>query len=187
MRRLQRQQAHTEREVLYKEIMEAEKEDQQLFYRLGSKQRKTTQNTTNTIIIEGNELATHEEIIEGWKLQFQKFATPDNNDSKVDNTNKDYEEQVIMNDILINQLSSNIKEPTLPVTHEEVQKAINHLKYRITAEHIQLAQGNLIPLITTLVNKTIELGFLPQHLKEGVLTSVLKKGKDQKILSNYRE
>ena len=33
-----------------------------------------------------------------------------------------------MNDILINQLSSNIKEPTLPDTHEEVQKAINHLK-----------------------------------------------------------
>ena len=193
LRRLQRQQAHTEREVLYKEIMEAEKEDQQLFYRLVSKQRKTTQNTTNTIIIEGNELATHEEIIEGWKLHFQKLATPASSDTDVDNINKDYEEQVIMNDILIHQLSSNIKEPILPVTHEEVQEAINHLKknkapdaYGITAEHIQLAQENLIPLITSLVNKTIELGSLPQHLKEGVLTPVLKKGKDQRIPSNYR-
>ena len=75
----------------------------------------------------------------------------------------------------------------MPVTHNEVESAINHLKknkapdaYGITAEHIQLAQESLIPILTSLVNKTIEIGSLPKHLKEGVLTSVLKKGKDKK-------
>ena len=190
LRRLQRQQAHSDRETLYKEIMDAEKEDQQLFYKLVNKQRKTKSHTTSTIILEGNELATNEEILGGWKLHFQKLATPDDQNN---NTDTDLEDQVNMNDLLIQQLNSTINEPIMPITHEEVQGAIKQLKknkapdaYGITAEHIQLAQVGLIPIITSLVNKTIELGSLPQHLKEGVLTPVLKKGKDQKIPSNYR-
>ena len=57
--------------------------------------------------------------------------------------------------------------------------------YGITAEHVQLTQENLLPLITAFIN-SIQHGTLPQHLKEGVLTSVLKMEKDQRIPSNYR-
>ena len=46
LRRLQRQQAYIERETLYKERMTSEKEDQQLFYKLINKQRKTSQEGT---------------------------------------------------------------------------------------------------------------------------------------------
>ena len=190
LRRLQRQQAHYERETLYKEIMEAEKEDQQLFYKLVNKQRKTPQQSTNAIITEGIERTTPDEILGGWKLHFQKLATPNNENLSTDTK---LEEQTIMNDLLIQQVCSDINEPIIPISHEEVKNAINQLKknkapdaYGITAEHLQLAQETLIPLLTSMVNKTIEAGSLPQHLKEGVLTPVLKKGKDQKIPSNYR-
>ena len=152
------QRAHSDRDTLYKEIMNAEKEEQQLFYKLVNKQRKTKQHTTSTIIIEGSELATNEEILGGLKLHFQKQATPDDQNT---NTDTDFEEQVNMNDLLIHKLNSTINEPIMPITHEEVQGAIKQLKknkapdaYGITTEHIQLAQGSLIPIVTSLVNKT---------------------------------
>ena len=98
-----------------------------------------------------------------------------------------------MNDLLIHQLCNNISEPISPISHEEILTAIRQLKknkapdaYGITAEHLQLAEDILVPLLTTLANRTIESGTLPHHLKEGVLTPVLKKGKDQKIPANYR-
>ena len=84
LRRLQRQQANYERETLYKEIMEAEKEDQKLFYKLVNKQRKTPQQSTNAIITEGIELTTQDEILGGWKLHFQKLATPNNENLSTD-------------------------------------------------------------------------------------------------------
>ena len=189
LRQLQRQQAYTEREALYREIMTAEKEDQQLFYKLVNKQRKYQQQATNTIILEGIEMNTHEEILQGWKVHFQKLATPEDNS----NTERDFEDLVMLNDLLIQQICRDVNEPILPVTHEEVREAIKHLKknkapdaYGITAEHVQMAKESLVPIITAMINSTIQQGALPQHLKEGVLTPVLKKGKDQKIPSNYR-
>ena len=161
--------------------MDAEKEDQRLFYKIVNKQRKTPQQATNALVMEGFELTTPDEILGGWKLHFQKLATPDNNITSLDSNLK---EQTILNDILIQQVCSDINEPVIPVSHEEVKCAFNHLKknkapdaYGITSEHIQLAQETLIPLLTSLVNNTIETGSLPQHLKEGVLTPVLKKRK----------
>ena len=189
LRQLQRQQAYTEREALYREIMTAEKEDQQLFYKLVNKQRKYQQQATNTIILEGIEMNTHEEILQGWKVHFQKLATPEDNS----NTERDFEDLVMLNDLLIQQICRDVNEPILPVTHEEVREAIKHLKknkapdaYGITAEHVQMAKESLVPIITAMINSTIQQGALPQHLKEGVLTPVLKKGKDQKVPSNYR-
>ena len=189
LRQLQRQQAYTEREALYREIMTAEKEDQQLFYKLVNKQRKYQQQATNTIILEGMEMNTHEEILQGWKVHFQKLATPEDNS----NTERDFEDLVMLNDLLIQQICRDVNEPILPVTHEEVREAIQHLKknkapdaYGITAEHVQMAKESLVPIITAMINSTIQQGALPQHLKEGVLTPVLKKGKDQKVPSNYR-
>ena len=132
---------------------------------------------------------THEEILKGWKVHFQKLATPVDNS----NTERDFEDLVMLNDLLIQQICRDVNEPILPVTHEEVREAIKHLKknkapdaYGITAEHVQMAKESLVPIITAMINSTIQQGALPQHLKEGVLTPVLKKGKDQKVPSNYR-
>ena len=74
-----------------------------------------------------------------------------------------------------------------------MEEAIKQLKknkasdaYGLTSEHIQLAKDSLVPIIRAMINSTIQYGTLPQHLKEGILTPVLKKGKDQKIPANYR-
>ena len=92
---VQRQQAYIERETLYKEIMTSEKEDQQLFYKLINKQRKTSQEGTKSLSLEGMEITSDEHIINGWKIHFEKLAT------QQDTTwNKDHEDLVSMNDIL---------------------------------------------------------------------------------------
>ena len=56
LRRLQKQQTCIDRETLHKEIMSAEEDDQQLFYKLVNKQLKHHQQATNSIIAEEKEL-----------------------------------------------------------------------------------------------------------------------------------
>ena len=80
--------------------MAAEKEDQQLFYKLINKQRETPQQSTSSITMEGIEQATQEEIMEGWKIHFQNLATPTDQNSNID---KSFEEQVFLNDLIIHQ------------------------------------------------------------------------------------
>ena len=140
--------------------------------------------------MEENEYTTHEEILHGWKTHFEKLATPDDNNINVE---QDFQNLVTLNDILIHQVCKDINEPIHPISHEEVEEAIKQLKknkapdaYGLTSEHIQLAQDSLVPIIRAMINSTIQYGTLPQHLKEGILTPVLKKGKDQKIPANYR-
>ncbi|KAK3087363.1 hypothetical protein FSP39_005046 [Pinctada imbricata] len=189
LRKLQRKEAYIERETLYQDIMQAEKEDQQLFYKLINKQRSSQQGTTKLIVLDDQELITQDDIIEGWQLHFEKLATP----SQSTTSNKEHEDQVNLNDLLIKQLCEDIKEPIIPISHEEVSAAIRSLNknkapdaYGITAEHIHIAEDVLLPHITTCINKIIEMGAMPEHLKEGVLTPVLKKGKDKRLPSNYR-
>ena len=181
--RLQRQQACIDMETLYEEIMSAEKDDQQLFYKLVNKQWKHRQQATNIIIAEEKELNTHEEILQGWKVHFQKLATPEDNT----NTETDPEDLVTLNDLLIQQMCRDVNKPVLPVTHDEVKDAIKHLKknkspdaYGITAEHVQLARKYLPPLITAFINTTIQHGTLPQHMKEGGLRQYLNREKTRK-------
>ena len=159
-----------DRETLYKEIMTAKKEDQQLFYKLVNKQRKNHQSATNIIIMEENEYTTPEEILHGWKMHFEKLATPDDNNINVE---QDFQNLVTLNDILIHQVCKDINEPIHPISHEEVEEAIKQLKknkapdaYGLTSEHIQLAQDSLVPIITAMINSTIQHGTLPQHLKQ---------------------
>ena len=92
LRRLQRQEATKKRETLYKEIMTAEKEDQKFFYKLINKQRKNNQETAYLIHIEGKDLTTNDDIIDGWQIHFQKLATPQGTSWK-----RDHEELVNMN------------------------------------------------------------------------------------------
>ncbi|KAK3105639.1 hypothetical protein FSP39_002449 [Pinctada imbricata] len=56
----------------------------------------------------------------------------------------------------------------------------------LTAEHLKMALDQVTPSITRIINAMLERGEVPHILKTGVLTPVLKKGKDKTRPGNYR-
>ncbi len=59
-------------------------------------------------------------------------------------------------------------------------------KHGLTAEHLQLAGGIVITILTYVVNEILRLRVIPGMLKDGILTPVLKKDRDAKQPNNYR-
>ena len=110
------------------------------------------------------------------------------------NQNFDYEKYhlcTIQNDIIEHfEKGKGIIEP---VKDAEVVKAIKNLKIgkspdidEITAEHYNNASTELLPIIIHMLNTIVEQLDIPQLLKSGILTPVLKKNKDRRNPSNYR-
>ena len=80
-----------------------------------------------------------------------------------------------------------------PIKEEEIERAIKNLKPGkspdidgISAEHYKNAMDELKPLILHILNTIIEELDIPQMLKRGTMTPVLKKNKDRQNPANYR-
>ena len=82
-----------------------------------------------------------------------------------------------------------------PIKEEEIEQAIKNLKPGkspdidgISAEHYKNAMDELKPLILHILNTIIEELDIPQMLKRGIMTAVLKNNKDrqtsQKIIQS---
>ena len=110
------------------------------------------------------------------------------------NQNFDYEKYhlcTIQNDIIEHFEKGKIN--IEPVKDAEVVKAIKTLKIGkspdidgITTEHYNNASTELLPIIVHILNTIVEQLDIPQLLKSGILTPVLKKNKDRRNPSNYR-
>ena len=75
----------------------------------------------------------------------------------------------------------------------DIEKVINKLRngkspdeYGISAEHFKAGKSELVPVITKIFNHILDTKKIPAVFKTGVITPVLKKGKDSKLLENYR-
>ena len=75
----------------------------------------------------------------------------------------------------------------------DIEKVINKLhngkspdEYGISAEHFKAGKSELVPVITKIFNHILDTKKIPAVFKTGVITPVLKKGKDSKLLENYR-
>jgi len=123
-----------------------------------------------------------------WKEHFETLSTVDLNQ------NVDYEKYhlcTIQNDIIEHFEKGKVK--IEPVKDAEVVKAIKNLQIGksldidgIIAEHYKNASTELLPLIVHILNSIVEQLDIPQLLKSGILTPVLKKNKDRRNPSNYR-
>ena len=58
--------------------------------------------------------------------------------------------------------------------------------YGITAEHLKLASPILIPILTTIINRTLKDQRMPIQFKSGVITPIHKPGKPVKDPNSYR-
>ena len=84
-------------------------------------------------------------------------------------------------------------EDSLTFSNKNVEEAIDKLnsgkspdEYGLTAEHLKAAKHLITPVITETFNQIIKEKTVPSSFKTGIITPVLKKGKDAKAMENYR-
>lgn len=189
LRRLQRQTHIRKSVALQKEIMDASDFDQKLFFRLVNKQRHRNTAYTELLEVDGEQLSTTDDIINGWKVHFERLATP----ATDTNFNQEHYDIVKLQESVIKVICMETPFPYPQVTEQDVRSAIRSLSnnkaadaYGLMAEHFKLAISHLVSPLTRLLNNIIKQAKLPEALKLGILSPVLKKGKDKTIPGNYR-
>jgi hypothetical protein len=168
--------------------MDASTTDTKLFHTLINKQRGGRLQNTKTLIMEHKITDNIDDILNIWKEYFETLSTVDLNE------NLDYEKYhlcTIQNDIIEHLEKGKVE--IEPVKYAEVVKAIKNLKVGkspaidgITAEHYKNSPTELLSIIVHILNTIVEQLDIPQLLKSGILTPVLKKNKDRRNPSNYR-
>ena len=97
--------------------------------------------------------------------------------------------------IRVDQIHSELSESCsqLSFNESEIEKAIDKLyngkspdEYGIAAEHFKTGKQQIVPIVTKIFNHILETKSIPSAFKTGLITPVLKKGKDSKVLENYR-
>ena len=169
------------------EIMNAGN-DSRVFYRLIGEQRKGSNTLLQTLVVNGTELESPDEIRKGWAEHFQELATPLSN-PKFD---EQYKQMVDADVHVIEQICKEESSPIDSVSVREVKTALKRLNNNkavdimgLTAEHFKLAGHELSEFLTCFLNYVIDTGTVSMVLKEGILTPIFKKG-DPSNPGNYR-
>ncbi|MEW8546332.1 MAG: reverse transcriptase family protein [Candidatus Thiodiazotropha sp.] len=190
LRKQQRQIAAEQRNSLYKEIMITHTDDKKLFYKLVNRQRNHSQYALSDLIIDDVHVTEVDMIRQGWASYFHRLATPVD-DQKFDNT---YKSKVELRRLLIQNICEQEGHDFEPISVEQVTKAIQMMKNNkaadmsgLTAEHIKYGGDVLAGCLTSLVNKILRTGKIPEIFKQGVITPVYKKqGKPVNDPNSYR-
>ncbi|CAC5359489.1 unnamed protein product [Mytilus coruscus] len=173
LRKAHRQAYASQREILANQIMTASSSDNKLFHKLLRTQRRLKR--TRTFFICGPDY-------------FYELSNPD---YKQDFDYEKYELSSLQNTII--EKIEKGKAKIEPIREEEIHDAVKRLKNGkssdidgISVEHYKNAQTELLPLILHILYTVIEQLDIPQMLKGGIMTLVLKKNKDRQNPANYR-
>jgi hypothetical protein len=139
------------------DIMQASENDSNIFHRLIRMQRSNSNINTNILILDGTKY-TEGELMDGWKIHFEKLATPSMNDSF------DVERQNLCKfQNYIISTSTNTKIPITPTTYKEVMNAIEKLNTGKSAdengiqdEQFRNAKEELAPLLCEIINQIFQ-------------------------------
>ena len=168
--------------------MTASQNDSKTFHKLIRSQRSNHCTYTDVIYI-GDKKYEGDSIIKGWECHFEMLGTP-NFEEKFDL--EGYHIAGMQNKII--EENEECKQKKIePTTNEEVENAIKNLntgkaadENGISSEHYKHAPEELSPEITSIINQIFQELDVPQSLKNGILTPILKKKKDKTIPGNYR-
>ena len=80
LRQLQRQAHASKKDNMISDIMQASENDSKTFHKLIRMQRSNSNINTDILILDGTKY-TEDELMDGWKIHFEKLATPSMNDS----------------------------------------------------------------------------------------------------------
>lgn len=191
IRREQRMINAKARENQMAELSNAWSGDSKLFHRLVKRQRKCRSTQTKELIVEEEQITDEKGILKAWTAHFGNLATP----HTIDHYDQDFK---LMVDADVRKLELDYSQwdghRPLPITALEVGDAINRLnkgkacdQFGITAEHLQHAQGVLVPQLATMFNQILTEGSVPTVMKQGTITPIHKGGgKPENCTDNYR-
>ncbi|CAC5397677.1 unnamed protein product [Mytilus coruscus] len=186
LRSQQRKEHAEDRLNLYQQIMDNPSTD--LFYKLINRNRSKPRTNSTGIDIEG-ELEFNPTIQRKAFLKYyEDLSIP--KESKFDNSYLELCQirQRLVEEVLYNQ-QTNIE----PYKEDDISKAIDNLntgkspdEYGLCAEHLKLAKETVTPTLTNIFNNILIIRAVPTEFKSGILTPVLKKEKNQCLVSSYR-
>ena len=163
-------------------------DDSRVFYKLIGEQRKGSNTLLQTLVVNGKERESPDEIRTGWAEHFQELATPLSNPR----FDEKYKQMVDADVEVIEQICKEDNIRMDPITEKEVKAALKRLNNNkavdvmgLTAEHFKLAGQELSVFLTCFLNYVIDMGTVSVVLKEGILTPIFKKG-DPSNPGNYR-
>ncbi|MCW4346819.1 MAG: reverse transcriptase family protein [Candidatus Thiodiazotropha endolucinida] len=185
LRQQQRTEETISRKNFYQNLMENPSTD--MFYRLIRKSKSRKESATTCIVVNNQKNFDISEQRHCFAQYYEDLATPKDND---------YDDVYLK---LCNIRCDNIHEQCLnsgemlTFSEADVEKAMNQLnngksadEYGLSAEHFKAGKRELTPVITNIFNKILCDKEIPPTFKTGLITPVLKKGKDSKLLENYR-
>ncbi|MES9879262.1 MAG: reverse transcriptase domain-containing protein [Sedimenticola sp.] len=184
-----RREFATARDEFYNDILNNPTDKH--FYTLIRRSQSITTRRTPSILVGG------EDITDG-TIQRNAFAAF-YEDLSVPKDHPNFDEEFLTTTQLqldlIQQINEHIMkdEPLVPFAEEEVGRAIRSLnsgksqdESNLTAEHLKFAGPIVLPCIVTIFNMILETKTIPDVFKSGVLTPIHKKGKDARLVDNYR-
>lgn len=186
LRRQQKQINARERDERQRLIMEACENDHRLFYQLIKRQRSDGQDAAAQINFKFDPKNQNSQT-ENWAEYFEKLATPQD----LPQYNAEHHETTKLKLLLIEMLTP--KSPSIVLDQKQVKKHISQLKnnkaadpFGISAEHLKEADPCLTPILTDITNRIFKDQSIPEDLKLGAITPVLKKQKNKQEPDNYR-
>lgn len=189
LRRLQRQAHASKKTKFISDVMLASSSDSKTFHKLIRQQRSIKPSDTSVLYINEKQYE-EEEMLSAWKIHFDALATP-TYDTEIFDLEQ-YNLAKMQNDI-ISELNKDVNEKITPTSVAEVEKAIDRLnsgkamdENGIVAEHYKNAKNEVSQEVACIINEIFEDLQVPQTLKNGILTPILKKNKDKTIPGNYR-
>ena len=188
LRSLMRQEDAEKRNNFFQDV--TENTNSSNFHRLLNKQRKNKSSDCDIqLLVDGNLICETAEQIKACVSHYHKLSNPENNDI-FDAEHYDSIEDDISS---IRTLVKKVNYDQKPITDLDVTKAIYSLKnnkapdeHGLCSEAFKLTSKYIAPILTKLFNSIRVHTEIPDYYKTGIVTSIPKKGKDDKILDNHR-
>ena len=178
LRQTQRIEKAESRHRIYKDIMNANSDDKQLFFRLVKMQREGKIRKLSKIIVNDVHLQEDDKIREGWADYFTNLSTATNDP----NFDQEYKVQIDSDIINIEKLASQEKESAIILEPENLFEIIHEMKNGkspdgegIMAEHLKFGGALLLQYLQKLFGIIIKESEIPQQFKNGIITPIYKK------------
>ena len=169
--------------------MSASENDSKTFHKLVQQQRSTRTATVTEIRWNDNIYSTPDDIRNGFHQYFQALAIP-SEDFMFD---ANYKQLVDLDFLLIEQITDQSSNSTITISLEDITSAIKEMNrgkapdiLGISAEHIQYGGKSVAIYILATFGEMIRTKIVPEEIKEGLLTPILKRNKPAMEPTNYR-
>lgn len=175
------------RDSLYAELME--NPTNKLFYKLIRRNQSSSARVASSLIVNGVEIADSSEQCRSFANYFEDLAIPKNHPD----FNQEYLEAALFQEVAIEEITKQNPDELILINEEEVLVAIRSLnsgkaadEMDLTAEHLKYSGNVLLPVIVRIFNEILITKEVPDSFKSGLINPIHKKGKDPRLLENYR-